>query len=159
MDACLNPRATHADDHQGLPSYRENCQPENTGQDQGVIQDNGPQLAEEHEQSFNEDARTIVGEENESNNSKYGVTTDDSQGLTNLNGQEMTEEDKESFDGESGTNTGEGKDVSSVGITERGYPEACYGVPKNEGQHSTQKKVEEGNEWTSVDLNEGYTGR
>ncbi|KAK0512724.1 hypothetical protein JMJ35_004741 [Cladonia borealis] len=149
----------HASDRQELPVYRENCQPENTGQDQGVIQDNGPHLAEQNDESFDEDARTIVGEENESDGSKCGVAEAVSQGLTKDNGQNMTEKNRKTFDEVDGTITVEEKDLSSGYITEEVYCEEYYGVPKNEGQHSTRKSLGEGNEWTSVELNEGYPGR
>ena len=142
-----------AEDHQELPVYRGNSNSENNGQDQGVIPDNGQHLTEEDDKSFDEDARTIVGEENESNTSKYGVTKNGSQGLTEFDGQKMTEKDKESFDGEGRTITGEEKDTSSVDLTEKGYSEECYGVPKDDGQHSTRTSLGEGMERTSVDLN------
>ena len=151
---------TDAEDHQGLPRYSKNCPPENTGQEQGVIQDNEPHLAEQNDESFDEDARTIVGEENESNVSRHGVTRDNGPGLTESNGRNTTEEDKDNFDGKGTTITGEEKDVSSVDLTERGYPGECYDVPKDDGPLSTRKSLGEGNEWTSVDLNEnGYPGR
>ena len=145
----------HADDRQELPRYSKNCPPENTGQEQGVIQDNEPHLAEQNDESFDEDARTIVEEENESDDSKYGVTRNGGRSLTEFNGQNTTEEDKDSFDGNGAIITGEEKDVSSVDLTERGYPGECYDVPKVLGREisglemmdpSTRKIMKEGNE-------------
>ena len=124
--ACFKRGAGHTDDHQELPSYSKNCPPENTGQELGVIQDHEAHLAEQNDESFDEDTRTIVGEENESNNSLHGAATDNSQGLSGSNGHKM--KDQESLDGEDRTITGEERDVTSVGLTERGYPGERYGV-------------------------------
>ena len=148
---------TDAEDDQGLPRYRKNCPPENTGQEQGAIQDKEAHLAEQNDESFDEDARTIVGEENERNNSIHSAATDNSQGLSGSNGQKLN--GKASFDGESGTITGEAKYVSSVDLTERGCSGDRYDVPKDDGPLFTRKGLGEGNEWTSVDLNEGSSGR
>ena len=146
-----------ARDSQEVPIYSRNCPPKNTGQEQGAIQDKEAHLAEQNDESFDEDARTIVGEENERNNSIHSAATDNSQGLSGSNGQKLN--GKASFDGESGTITGEAKYVSSVDLTERGCSGDRYDVPKDDGPLFTRKGLGEGNEWTSVDLNEGSSGR
>lgn len=151
-------RKDYAEDLKGLPVECENFESENS--DQGIIQYNRRYLAKEDDRSFAEDARTIVGEENESDGSIYGGAEASSQGLTKDNGQQMTEQDKESFNKDGRTFTGEERDMKSVDVTETGYSEECHGVPKDDGQQSTRNSLGEENGRTSADLNEkGYCGR
>ena len=152
-------------DYRASAADCESGNPENGGQ--GVIENNGRHSNEEDEKSFDEDARTIVGEENGSSDCEHGIANDISQSLTKDNGQRMTNEDKKRFKEDWRTFTGEEKDMSSVDLTEKGYSEECCGIFNEDRQHSIEedqnicdeygrKSLGEEDEKSYTDLNKFY---
>ena len=135
---------------------------------QGPVQADGPHIIEEEaKQSFDEDARTIVGEGNgndpfdlngEANFKKRNTLLKDDR-------LQIIEEAEESFDEDACTTVGQETGKGSLDLNEKANSEERNPLLKDDGQHlidkdegyieeDGRKSFGEGNERTSVDLNE-----
>ncbi len=156
------------EEHQNRSDVGENGDCENGRQD--LTESDGQYITVEVIESFDEDARTVVGEEsgkssvdlNEKANFEehYPLLRDD--------GQHTIKEDRVSFDEDARTISGDENGKSSVDLTEKVHLEDSYPLLKDDGQHSIQedkvssdkhgrKSLEEENDKGSVGLNDkGY---
>ena len=135
---------------------------------QARVEDDGPHIIEEEaEQSFDEDARTIVGEGNgknpfdlngEANSKKRNARFKDDR-------LQIIEEVEENFDEDARTIVGQETGKDSLHLNEKAKSEERNPLLRDHGQYITdedegyfeedgRKSFGEGNERTSVDLNE-----
>lgn len=134
---------------------------------QAPIKQDGPHIMEEEaKQSFDEDARTIVGEGNGKNSVDLTEEGNYLEGnpLLKDDGQYRIEEEKETFHVDGQQSLEEGSDMSSIDLTAKGYPREWYGSCNDDGQHTIEadkegfdedgrKSLGEGNETSFVGLN------
>ena len=118
----------------------ENGDSENSSQD--LIEDDGPHITEEEvKESFDEDARTIVGEEHGMRSvdlSEKGYS-EECCSVFKEYGQHSIKEDTKSFDADGQKSLGEENGKSSLDLTEKLYLEENYPLLKDDGQHSIKE--------------------
>ena len=127
------------EEHQNRSDVGENGDCENGRQD--LTESDGQYITVEVIESFDEDARTVVGEEsgkssvdlNEKANFEehYPLLRDD--------GQHTIKEDRVSFDEDARTISGEEEDISSIDLSEKGYLEEPFGIIKDDDQHTVEE--------------------
>ena len=85
-----------------------------------------------------------------------GISEDICQGLIENNEHQIIQEDKESYDEDARKIFGEETDMSSVGLSEKGYVEECCCVVKDDGQHTVKEAKESFDEDARTICGEGY---
>ena len=139
---------------------------------QAPIEDDGPNIIQgESRQSFDEDARTIVGDEN----GKICVDLikrsdfEELKPLLTYDGQHSIEEDKETFHKDARMIVGEGSSKSSIDLNEKTESDERNPLLRDDGQRTinknkesfdkdAQKSFEEEHDMSFVDLNKCYSG-
>ena len=139
---------------------------------QAPVEDDGPNIIqEEPKQSFDEDARTIVGDEN----GKISVDlieksdSEERNHLLTYDGQHSIEEDKDTLHEDVGMVVGEGNSKSSIDFNKKTESDERNPLLNGDGQRTTkkdkesfdedsQKSFEEEHDISFVDLNKCYSG-
>ncbi|KAK0512725.1 hypothetical protein JMJ35_004742 [Cladonia borealis] len=139
---------------------------------QAPVEDDGPNIIEEEaKQSFDGDARTIVGGENGKSSVDLIETSNSEERnpLLTCDGQHSTTEHKETFHEDARMIVGEGNSKSSIRSNEKANSEERNPLLKDDGEHSIKedkesfdeegrKIFEEEGDISFADLNRCYFG-